>query len=70
MVVQTYFLLKSHLNIKEWISEEVIRIGKKRREKIPDALILLPNGVKIALEAESKDKKFSCLKEPCRKVPL
>ena len=62
MVVQTYFLLKSHLTIKEWISEEIIRIGKKRREKIPDALILLPNGIRIALEAESKDKKFVALK--------
>ncbi len=62
LVVQTYFLIKSHLDIKEWISEEVIRIGKKRREKIPDALILLPSGVKIALEAESKHKKQAVLK--------
>ena len=35
---------------------------KKRREKIPDALILLEDGVKIALEAESWDKRLAVLK--------
>ena len=62
MVVQAYFLLKSHLNIKEWISEEVARMRKKRREKIPDALILLQDGSKIALEAETWNKRFAVLK--------
>lgn len=62
MVVQTYFLLKSHLNVKEWISEEVGRMRKKRREKIPDAVILLQDGSRIALEAESWDKRFAVLK--------
>jgi hypothetical protein len=62
MVVQTYFLTHSHISIKEWISEEVARMRKKRREKIPDALILLEDGVKIALEAESWDKRLAVLK--------
>ena len=62
MVVQTYFLLKSHLNIREWISEEVGRMRKKKREKVPDAVILLQDGSKIALEVESRDKSLSDLK--------
>ena len=62
MVVQTYFLLKSHLKIKEWISEEVGRMRKKKREKVPDAVILLHDGLKIALEVESRDKNLSALK--------
>ena len=62
MVIQTYFLLKSHLNVKEWISEEVGRMRKKRREKVPDAVILLQDGSRIALEAESWNKRLTVLK--------
>ena len=62
ILVQVYFLLKSHLDIKEWICEWVLRMGKKRREKIPDALIILPDGTKIALEAESRYKRLVVLR--------
>ena len=62
VLVQVYFMLKSHLDIKEWVCEGVIRVGKKKREKIPDALMILPDGTKIALEAESRYKKLAVLK--------
>jgi hypothetical protein len=62
MLVQVYFLLKSHLDIKEWVCEWVLRMGKKRREKIPDALMILPDDTKIALEVESRYKRLVVLK--------
>jgi len=62
ILVEVYFLLKSHLDIKEWVCEWVLRMDKKRREKIPDALMILPDGTKIALEVESRYKKLAVLK--------
>ena len=65
--IEVYFLLKSHLNIKEWLCEWVLRIGKKRREKIPDGLIILPDGTKVALEVETRYKKLSVLRSIIRR---
>ena len=62
ILVEVYFLLKSHLNIKEWLCEWVLRIGKKIKEKIPDGLVILPDGTKIALEVETRYKKLAVLK--------
>ncbi len=62
ILVEVYFLLKSHLNIREWLCEWVLRIGKKKKEKIPDALFILPDGTKIALEVETRYKKLAVLK--------
>ena len=62
ILIEVYFLLKSHLDIKEWVCEWVLRMGKKRREKIPDALMVLPSGARIALEVESRYKKLAVLK--------
>ena len=62
ILIEVYFLLKSRLNIKEWVCEWVLRVGIKRNEKIPDGLIVLPDGTKIALEVESRYKKISILK--------
>ena len=62
MLVQVYFLLKSHVDIKEWICEWVLRIGRRRQEKIPDALVVLANGLKVALEAENRYKRMIVLK--------
>ena len=62
ILIEVYFLLKSHLEIKEWLCEWVLRIGKKKKEKIPDALLILNNGVKIALEVETRYKKLAVLK--------
>lgn len=67
VLIEVYFLLKSHLNIKEWICEWVIRTGRKRREKIPDALIILTDGAKVALEVETRYKKLSVLKSLIRR---
>ncbi len=61
-VVDTYFLLNKHIAVKEWISEFTLRIDKHRREKIPDALILLEGGTKIALEVETSYKSYPVLK--------
>jgi len=62
ILIEVYFLLKSHLEIKEWVCEWVLRMGKKRREKIPDSLMILPDGSRIALEVESRYKKMSVLR--------
>ncbi len=66
-LVEVYFLLKSHLAIKEWICEWVLRIGKKRREKIPDGLIVLLDGTKVALEVETRYKKLAVVKSLVRR---
>lgn len=58
MLVETYFLLKSHLDIEKWMCEWVLRIGKDRRDKIPDGLIVLPGGLRIALEVETSYKSL------------
>jgi hypothetical protein len=50
------------LDIREWLCEWVLRIGKKKKEKIPDALFILPDGTKIALEVETRYKKLAVLK--------
>jgi len=62
VLAEVYFLLKSHLDIREWLCEWVLRIGKKKKEKIPDALLILPDGTKIALEVETRYKKLAVLK--------
>jgi hypothetical protein len=62
ILIEVYFLLKSHLDIKEWLCEWVLRIGKKKKEKIPDALLILNHGAKIALEVETRYKKLAALK--------
>lgn len=62
ILIEVFFLLKSHLDFKEWVCEWVLRMGKKRKEKIPDALMILPDGLKIALEVESRYKKLAVLK--------
>lgn len=67
ILVEVYFLLKIHLNIKEWVCEWVIRIGKKRRERIPDALLILPDGTKVALEVETRYKKLTVLRSLIRR---
>ena len=62
ILIDVYFLLKSRLNIKEWVCEWVIRRSIKTKEKIPDGVIVLSNGTRIALEVESRYKKVSVLK--------
>jgi len=62
ILIEVYFLLKSHLEIKEWLCEWVLRIGKKKKEKIPDALLILNNGARISLEVETRYKKLEALK--------
>jgi len=62
ILAEVYFLLKSHLEIREWLCEWVLRIGKKKKEKIPDGLVILPDGTKIALEVETRYKKLAVLK--------
>lgn len=62
ILTEVYFLLKIHLDIREWLCEWVLRIGKKKKEKIPDALLILPDGTKMALEVETRYKKLTVLK--------
>jgi len=67
ILIEVYFMLKGHLDIKEWICEWVLRTGLKRREKIPDALLVLPDGTKAALEVETRYKKLMVLKSLVRR---
>lgn len=52
-LIETFFMLKKIVEIKEWTSESVLRIGKRRREKCPDGRMDLPSGLKIAIEVEA-----------------
>ena len=55
-LIETFFMLKKILEIKEWTSESVLRIGKRRGEKCPDGRMDLPSGLKIAIEVEASYK--------------
>ena len=61
-MIEAFMLLKSHLNIKEWVCEWDLRRGKRPGEKIPDGLITLANGLNIALEVETRYKTLGILK--------
>lgn len=54
-LVETYFHLNRHLEIKKWVCEWALRIGMDRG-RLPDAMIILPDGKKIALEVETSYK--------------
>lgn len=56
LLVESFFLLHKHLEIKEWVCEWVLRINKHKRDKIPDGLLILQNGVNLALEVETSYK--------------
>jgi predicted transcriptional regulator len=62
LLAEVYFLIKIHLKIREWLCEWVLRIGKKKKEKIPDALLVMADGARIALEVETRYKKLAVLK--------
>ena len=61
-MVEVYFQFFRHFEIKEWVCEWVLRIGKRKREKIPDAVISLSDGKKLALEVETSYKTLDVLK--------
>jgi hypothetical protein len=52
-VIESYFLLYRQLDIKEWIPEWVIKKNLNVKDKIPDGVMVLPSGIKIALEVET-----------------
>ena len=56
LLVECFFLLQKGLEIKQWVCEWVLRLNKHKRDKIPDGLIILSNGLRIALEAETSYK--------------
>jgi len=62
MLVDTYFFLKSHIDIERWICEWVLRIGRDRRDKVPDGLVVFPGGLRIALEVETSYKSLDAWK--------
>jgi len=61
-MIEAFILLKSHLDIKEWVCEWDLRRGKRPGEKIPDGMITLANGLNIALEVETRYKTLGILK--------
>jgi hypothetical protein len=56
LLVESFFLLQKHLEIKEWVCEWVLRINKHKRDKIPDGLLILQDGINLALEVETSYK--------------
>jgi hypothetical protein len=52
-VIESYYILYEQFAIKEWAPEWVIRKKFRLKSKIPDALIVLNSGMKIALEVET-----------------
>ena len=52
-VIESYFLLYKQLKIKEWVPEWVLKKDGKLRDKIPDGVIILNDGLRIALEMET-----------------
>lgn len=62
LLVDSFLLLQKQLEIKEWVSEWALRVGKKKGDKLPDGLIKLSCGLKLALEAETSYKTFSIWK--------
>jgi len=56
LLVESFFLLQKHLEIKEWVCEWVLRINKHKKDKIPDGLIMPQDGARIALEVETSYK--------------
>jgi len=56
LLVESFFLLQKHREIKEWVCEWVLRINKHKMDKIPDGLLILQDETKIALEVETSYK--------------
>jgi hypothetical protein len=56
LLVESFFLLQERLQIEDWICEWILRINKHRKDKIPDGLLILSNGLEIALETETSYK--------------
>ena len=56
LLVESFFLLQKQLEIKEWICEWVLRINKHKKDKIPDGLLILQDGINLALEVETSYK--------------
>ena len=61
-MIEAFMLLKTHMNIKEWVCEWDLRRGKRSGEKIPDGLITLAEGINMALEVETRYKTLGILK--------
>lgn len=62
LLVKAYLLIQARQVVKEWICEWVLRIGKRKREKLPDGVLVLRDGTKVALEVESRYKAIGILK--------
>ena len=67
LLIQAFLLINAHLVVKEWICEWVLRIGKRKREKLPDGVLVLTDGTKVALEVESRYKPLVVLRGWVRK---
>ncbi|MBU2034433.1 MAG: replication-relaxation family protein [Candidatus Omnitrophica bacterium] len=61
-MIEAFIILKSHLNIKEWVCEWDLRRGKRAGEKIPDGLITFTEGINVALEVETRYKTLGILR--------
>lgn len=64
VLVDIYLNFNRHMGAQliNWENDWILRIGRKRREKIPDSMFTLPCGVKVAVELELQHKKSEFLK--------
>jgi hypothetical protein len=63
--VESYFVLNKYFgtNIQNFLCAWALKIGLKHYEKQPDALAILPSGLKLAIEIESSFPKLTYFKK-------
>lgn len=62
--VESYFAFNKDfgLNIQDFLCGWLLRNGRKRKERQPDAMAILPGGLKLAIEAQTSPKKLAYFK--------
>lgn len=65
ILIEAYFSLSKSFDIdpRNFLCEWILRIGRKKREKLSDALVVLPSGIKLAIEVETTFKKLTYFKK-------
>ena len=65
LIVNAYLSITSRieLNLMNWKSDWILRIGKKKREQFPASDFAFPNGTKVAIELILEYKRPAFLKE-------
>ena len=64
LLVDVYLIFNRYLEVRltDWETEWILRIGRHKREKIPNSMFMLPYGIKVVIELELHYKKLEFLK--------